>query len=204
MARGGGRRGARIRRASALVLLAGAAVAGPQLAPPAGAAPAPSVIGACPHAEAEPGTVGPRALGAATVCLVNRIRAQRRLPRLRPQRALDGFAQGFARRMVRQRFFDHDVPGGPTFSQRARASAYARAAGRMAMGENIAWGQGSYSTPAAIVTSWMRSPGHRANILSRRYRDIGVGVVPGTPEAGGGSGASGTYVHAFGRRVARR
>ncbi|MEQ8833583.1 MAG: CAP domain-containing protein [Miltoncostaeaceae bacterium] len=196
--------GRALRRATAVALLAGVALAGATTAAPAGAALAPSVVRACPGAEAEPRTASPRALAATTVCLVNRIRVQRRLPRLRPQRSLDAFAQGFARRMVRQRFFDHDVPGGPTFSQRARASTYARAARRMAMGENLAWGQGSYSTPAAIVESWMRSPGHRANILNRTFRDIGVGFVPGVPQAGGRSGASGTYVHAFGRRVARR
>lgn len=199
MGRTGDTRASRAATALAAAALLGGALA----ATPAQAALAPSVVRACANATAEPGTVSPRALGAATVCLVNRIRTQRRLPRLRPERRLDGFAQGFARRMVRQGFFDHDVPGGPTFSQRARASAYARAARRMAMGENLAWGTGDWATPAAIVDSWMGSPGHRANILSRDFRDIGVGVVAGVPEAGGPRGPAGTYVHAFGSRTLR-
>jgi len=42
------------------------------------------------------------------------------------------------------------------------------------MGENIAYGQGS---PASVMSSWMDSPGHRANILGSRFRSIGIGCV---------------------------
>lgn len=41
-------------------------------------------------------------------------------------------------------------------------------------GENIAAGQKS---PEAVVTAWMNSPGHRANILDEGFEEIGVGVV---------------------------
>jgi len=44
------------------------------------------------------------------------------------------------------------------------------------MGENIAKGQKS---PRAVVRAWMHSKGHRANILSRRYSDLGVGFCRG-------------------------
>lgn len=39
-------------------------------------------------------------------------------------------------------------------------------------GENIAYGQ---QTPQAVVNAWMNSSGHRANILSSAYTQIGVG-----------------------------
>ncbi|WP_236354714.1 CAP domain-containing protein [Konateibacter massiliensis] len=39
-------------------------------------------------------------------------------------------------------------------------------------GENIAWGQ---KTPQEVVTAWMNSPGHRANIMNPNYVNIGVG-----------------------------
>ncbi len=42
------------------------------------------------------------------------------------------------------------------------------------LGENIAWRQ---RTPAEVVNWWMNSPGHRANILDSRYRNIGVGCI---------------------------
>lgn len=45
-----------------------------------------------------------------------------------------------------------------------------------AAGENIASG---YKTPEAVVAGWMRSPGHRANILSTKYHKIGVGYAKG-------------------------
>lgn len=50
-----------------------------------------------------------------------------------------------------------------------------------AWGENIASGQ---KTPEAVVTAWMNSPGHRANILSTNFSKIGVGYAVnsnGTP-----------------------
>ena len=51
-----------------------------------------------------------------------------------------------------------------------------------AAGENIAAGQ---PDPKSVVTSWMNSPGHRANILSKSYTEIGVGFASG--------GTYGTY-----------
>ncbi len=42
-----------------------------------------------------------------------------------------------------------------------------------AAGENIAYGQKS---PKEVVTTWMKSSGHRANILSKKFGKIGVGV----------------------------
>lgn len=40
-------------------------------------------------------------------------------------------------------------------------------------GENIAYG---YNTPEEVVTTWMNSPGHRANILNSNFKNIGIGV----------------------------
>ena len=39
-------------------------------------------------------------------------------------------------------------------------------------GENIAWGQKS---PEEVVTAWMNSPGHRANIMNANFKELGVG-----------------------------
>lgn len=47
-------------------------------------------------------------------------------------------------------------------------------------GENIAWGSGSRGSPKSIFRSWMKTRGHRSNILNRRFREIGVGVETGT------------------------
>ena len=47
-----------------------------------------------------------------------------------------------------------------------------------------------------IVGDWMRSPGHRANILSPTFRAIGIGIANGTPSRDSGA----TYTTDFGRR----
>lgn len=169
----------------------------------AGAALPAKVVNRCPGARALPGERPAPVLGKATVCLVNGMRTSRGLRALRMNRQLNTFATSFSRRMVREQFFAHDVPNGPDFQARARASAYAKTSRRMTMGENLAWGSSELATPAAIVDAWMRSPGHRVNMLRRDFRDIGLGVVLGAPQEGDVGGVAITYVHAFGARVTR-
>jgi uncharacterized protein YkwD len=81
--------------------------------------------------------------------------------------------------------------------QRLRSVDYLRSGlTAWAYGENIAWGEKGLSTPKSIVKAWMGSPGHRANILDRSFREIGLGVSLGSPDGPDGA----TYVHDFGRR----
>jgi uncharacterized protein YkwD len=47
-------------------------------------------------------------------------------------------------------------------------------------GENIAWGTGARGSARAIVTAWLASPGHRANLLRPSFRLVGVGDAMGT------------------------
>ena len=46
----------------------------------------------------------------------------------------------------------------------------------VAAGENLACG---FDTPQLLVASWMESPGHRANILSPIFQDIGIAIIEG-------------------------
>ncbi|RWZ46354.1 CAP domain-containing protein [Labedella phragmitis] len=55
-----------------------------------------------------------------------------------------------------------------------RASRVAKGAS-LCCGENIAYG---YTSPGAVVKAWMKSTGHRANILDSRYTHMGVGYNP--------------------------
>ncbi|MGZ4277018.1 MAG: CAP domain-containing protein [Solirubrobacteraceae bacterium] len=151
----------------------------------------------CRGADASPGQASSRTLDQATLCLMNAERhAHGRAP-LRAQHALGRAAAAYARAMVRGRFFDHVSPGGSTMVARVRATAYLHRAGSYSIGENIAWGGGYLGTPRAIVRAWMHSAGHRANLLSPAFRDVGVGVAAGVPD---GSMPGGTYVCDFGRR----
>jgi uncharacterized protein YkwD len=136
-------------------------------------------------------------VSAATLCLLNKERTKRHLTPLRRQHTLDSAATRFARRLVQERFFDHTAPDGTTMLERIKATGYLKGSlRRWSVGENIAYGTGTLGTPKAIVKAWMRSPGHRANILDRSFREIGLGVHLGSPEGSAGA----TYVHDFGRR----
>jgi uncharacterized protein YkwD len=95
--------------------------------------------------------------------------------------------------MVSRGYFDHG-----NFVARIINSRYVGPRSAWSLAENIAWGTGSLATPAQIVRGWMNSPGHRANILNGRFRDIGVGVALGAPAGGVRDGA--TYTTDFGRK----
>lgn len=137
----------------------------------------------------------------ATLCLLNRERAAHGLGPLRANDALTRAARGHSSNMVSRRFFDHTAPGNVTFVERIKRARYAPRGG-WAVGENLAWGSGSLAQPLSIVASWMRSPGHRANILNGRFRAIGIGIARGIPiSASAAVARSGaTYTTDFGSR----
>ena len=168
--------------------------------PAAAVAPATAAAGAaaCAAANSSPENTAPGQLEHTVLCLVNRERAARGLGRLRSNDKLDRAARGHSRHMVRAKFFAHDSPSGASVMQRVKRRGYRSAAGLM-VGENIAWGSGSYATPAEIVDGWMNSPGHRANILHRAFEEIGVGVAIGAPRSVDGMPAA-TYTTDFGKR----
>jgi uncharacterized protein YkwD len=135
---------------------------------------------------------------SAVLCLVNRERTRRGLKRLLANPRLKRAAAAHSKDMVRRSFFAHNSPSGSTPAQRIRGAGYLRGARGYTVGENIAWGTGQYATPQETVASWMDSPGHRANILHRSFKEIGIGVALGAP----GEGADGaTYTTNFGARL---
>lgn len=152
----------------------------------------------CANAGLEPAQGNLRAVRRATLCLLNVQRTKNGLGKLRSNRLLQRVATRYAKQMVSQSFFDHVSPTGSTFVERILQSAYVDAGDGYTLGENLGWGGGVLAIPKRIVRAWMSSPGHRANILNGKFVDIGVGVVPGVPVAGGGPGA--TYVNEFGTR----
>ncbi len=150
---------------------------------------------ACPGADTAP-TAGTIAQAqATTLCLLNEHRAQHGLGGLGRDATLESAATGFSHRMVAEHFFSHESPDGG--SLRDRLAAYVAGLSGWAIGENIAYGTGGYSTPGSIVEMWMNSSGHRANILSSRFRAIGIGIAPGNPHGSGGA----TYTTDFGNVV---
>lgn len=169
------------------------------LAPGAAASPAASSAKACKGAGAEPTQVSHRTLVRATVCLLNKQRRSHGMRALRLSKRLGRAAQGHSVDMASKGYFSHDSRSGASFIDRIRRSGYLRSARSWMVGENIAWGTGALATPRSIVRAWMKSPGHRANILNRRFRQIGIGISFRAPVPAEDSSA-GTYTTDFGTR----
>jgi uncharacterized protein YkwD len=151
-------------------------------------------VGACSASHAAVRASSIRQARNATLCLLNRVRARHGLPGLRLDPRLSHAARRHSRDMVRHRYFAHDSLSGRSPFDRMRATHYVPRNASWWLGENIGWGSGSLAQPTALVRAWMHSPPHRANILSRHFRDVGIGIAPGAPVGGGGA----TYTTDFG------
>ncbi|MBZ9643906.1 CAP domain-containing protein, partial [Streptomyces sp. PSKA30] len=115
---------------------------------------------------------------AEVVELTNRERTRAGLPPLAVDPVLTAAAQAHSADMVARDFYSHTAPDGSQPWDRAAAAGSTR----RSIGENIACGQRS---PAEVVTGWMNSPGHRANILKPGFTHLGIGFA--------GGGRAGTY-----------
>ena len=161
------------------------------------AVPSASAAGACTAANATAAKASKRALVRATLCVLNAERARHRLRPLRLNRqALEGRPAALARDGAPATTSRTTRSSGASFVDRIRGTGYLAGARSWIVGENLACGSGSRSTPRSIGRAWMNSPPHRANILSASFRAIGIGVAYGAPVGGGG----GTYATDFGRR----
>ncbi len=109
-----------------------------------------------------------RSYETEVIRLVNVQRAQNGLAPLAENWELSRVARWKSQDMSSNGYFSHNSPtyGTPFQMMRSFGLTYRSA------GENIAYGQ---RTPAAVVNAWMNSSGHRANILSKSYTQIGVG-----------------------------
>jgi uncharacterized protein YkwD len=137
----------------------------------------------CANVDVEPAANNLDVIRAAVLCLHNRDRAARGLPALKENPKLRQAALGHSGDMVQQRYFAHDTPSGVGMLDRVKRAGYLRPGRAWSLGENIAWGTGNLATPAEIHKAWMNSAGHRANILRRGFREIGIGIVLGNPAA---------------------
>lgn len=98
------------------------------------------------------------------------------LPALIENSVLNRDAQMKVDDMLAKQYFEHVSPTGVGPADLAQAVGYAY----VTVGENLALGD--FSGDAGVVTAWMNSPGHRANILNTHYQEIGVAVGKGMYE----------------------
>ena len=136
---------------------------------------------------------------AAILCLINRERAANGEQPLKPNPKLEGAAEVHVRDMLAADYFEHVSPSGATPVDRARSAGYipGPSAGYV-IGENLAWGTLSLATPEAIVSAWIASPPHLANMLDGGYRDTGIAIDPQVPAALANVVPGATYAQEFG------
>jgi uncharacterized protein YkwD len=140
---------------------------------------------------------------AAVLCLVNRERAQNDEAPLRLSGRLQDAAEGHTAEMIAQDYFAHVSPSGETPVARVRQTGYMPSPlDGYVIGENLAWGTYGLATPQAIVSAWIASPEHLANILEARYTETGIGVYPAVPASLSGGAPGATYAQEFGVIIA--
>jgi len=127
-------------------------------------------------APAQAATVSFTTLQTQVVSLSNKERVKAGCAGLRVNAELLWAARGHSKYMATTGKFSHAGTAGSTFIARAKAAGYTAA-----RSENIAWG---YRSAAEVVNAWMKSPGHRRNLLDCGAKTFAVGVVysaNGTP-----------------------
>lgn len=154
----------------------------------------------CLNANLHPTSRNATAIDKSILCLVDQIRRAHGLPALQANGALGSVASSQVVTMVRWDYFADIRPSGQTPLALVGGTSYPVHTEAVSVGQNIAWGTGSYATPAHIVAAWMASPPHRANILSGQYRDAGVAVTPAVPSVLRVGRRGATYAFEFGVR----
>jgi len=120
----------------------------------------------------------------AMVCMTNYARSQSELATLSGVKSLFQAADRKASDILRCDEFSHEACG-REFTYWPKYFGYI-SGGCWTAAENIAWGSGPIGGVRAIFGAWLRSPGHRENILGR-YAQIGIGLRFGTLEGNAGA-----------------
>jgi uncharacterized protein YkwD len=151
----------RVRR---IALIAAAVVL--VLAAPAGAVRS-------PHARARVKLDG---LSATVLVKVNEVRRAHGLRALRASARLTTAAAQHSREMARRGYFEHESFNGTAFWKRIRRFYGRRGYRSWTVGENLLWSSPDVDAGGA-VQMWMESREHRANLLARDWREIGLCAV---------------------------
>jgi uncharacterized protein YkwD len=128
------------------------------------------------------------ALETSLLARVNAVRHRHGLRALKLSRGLSSAAAYHSQQMISHGFFEHESRGGGAFWKRVERFYGSRGFRIWEVGENLAYGSPDLSA-SATVRMWMNSPGHRENLLSRHWREIGLGalhVASAGGEFGGG------------------
>lgn len=116
-------------------------------------------------------------LESAVLDELNLARAENGLRPLRPDVRLATAAEQHSMDMVESGYFGHESSDGSVFWKRIKRFYRPRTnPGTWTVGENLFWQTRTVSARAA-VRAWLRSPGHRENLLEPSFRDVGIAAV---------------------------
>jgi uncharacterized protein YkwD len=148
------------------------------------------------------GTMAPsNQLQTALLGQVNALRAAKGLERLRLSPALSAAAGRHSTEMARRGYFSHYSANGASFSSRIEQLYSPRGFHSWTVGENLLWASPDVGALRALKL-WLASPPHRANLLSPRWREIGLAAVHSTSAPGVYGGRPATVITAdFGART---
>lgn len=123
-------------------------------------------------------TVKLSAAQALLLQLINAERAHYHLAAVHAQVNLVTATSAHSAQMAADAYFSHSSRNDQTFTARILEYGYSRSGYRLwKVGENLFYGSGLASSPLAAVIAWMRDPGHRAVLLTREFRDVGIGIA---------------------------
>ena len=106
--------------------------------------------------------------------LVNKERRKNRLKELNWDDDLAKLARAYSRKMAKESFFSHYDRNGNSVDDRAND---AKIRGWKKIGENLFYCTGFDGFSAFAVKGWMKSAGHRRNILNRNFTASGIGIA---------------------------
>jgi uncharacterized protein YkwD len=131
---------------------------------------------AAPSARAGDGPGGNQTLAADLVASLNAARRANGLRGVRSNAALRRAALEHALSMAQDGYFSHSSANGDSASTRITSYYRVRSERSWSVGEVLYWASGNVSSDA-VVGAWLSSPPHRAELLARRWRDVGVAAV---------------------------
>jgi uncharacterized protein YkwD len=159
---------------SAVASTATLATGSPAQAPAPASSVAATAATAAPAAAVQVTASAP--LAAAVLAQVNLVRRQHGLVALRLSAKLSAAAAQHSRQMGQDGYFAHDSADGSSFWKRVERYYPSHGFGYWSVGENLLWASPDVDGPGALDL-WMHSPEHRANLLTARWREIGLSAV---------------------------
>jgi uncharacterized protein YkwD len=113
---------------------------------------------------------------------INAFRAQNHLVALRLSAQLTMAAREHTQQMAADGYFAHESADGSAFWKRIQRFYTSSPWRYWSVGENLLWSSPDVDASSAL-TMWLNSPEHRANLLTARWREIGVSAlhVPAAP-----------------------